>query len=335
VRLLQVIASISTTLLTPGWRQAPAAPGIGVRNGHAMVYDAAVGRVVSYGGANASEVLGDTWTWDGDARTWRLLAGTGPGPRTFPAMAYDARRRQTILFGGNRVLFGRNDEDASFLSDTWSLQEGRWTVRRATGPAPRAEAGMAYDARRGRVVLFGGHRRTAEGRIRLGDTWEWDGERWTEMAAKGPAPRSGAAFAYDERRERIVLFGGSGASNDTWEWDGIQWTPAPAGDPPGRFNAAMAFDGRAGVLLRFGGWTGTTRVGDTWTLLRGTWERLPVQGPSARNHSPMAFDRRRNRVVLFGGHDGEYVFGDTWEWDGRRWIQAGFTARQKRVDNGH
>ena len=35
-------------------------------------------------------------------------------------------------------------------------------------------------------------RLTAAGeRIRLGDTWEWDGRRWTRMSDTGPSPRSG------------------------------------------------------------------------------------------------------------------------------------------------
>jgi hypothetical protein len=33
---------------------------------------------------------------------------------------------------------------------------------------------MAFDERRGRVVLYGG----SGPRENLGDTWEWDGVRW-------------------------------------------------------------------------------------------------------------------------------------------------------------
>lgn len=40
-------------------------PQIGVRNAHAMTYDSSRGRVVLFGGADASKVCGDTWEWDG------------------------------------------------------------------------------------------------------------------------------------------------------------------------------------------------------------------------------------------------------------------------------
>jgi hypothetical protein len=34
------------------------------------------------------------------------------------------------------------------------------------------------------------------------------------------------ALAYDSRRERVILFGGSDGTQtfgDTWEWDGTTW----------------------------------------------------------------------------------------------------------------
>jgi hypothetical protein len=40
---------------------------------------------------------------------------------------------------------------------------------------------MAYDVERGVTVLFGGDPEEADGRL-LGDTWEWDGSRWTRRA---------------------------------------------------------------------------------------------------------------------------------------------------------
>ena len=64
---------------------------------------------------------------------------------------------------------------------------------------------MAYDRGRQRVVLFGGYERTPDARVRLGDTWEWDGTGWTLASTTGPAPRNGAVMAYDERLGRVVF----------------------------------------------------------------------------------------------------------------------------------
>jgi hypothetical protein len=50
---------------------------------------------------------------------------------------------------------------------------------------------MCYDSKRGRVVMFGGDS-IANGS--LGDTWEWDGEYWTQMDDIGPAPRAIGKF---------------------------------------------------------------------------------------------------------------------------------------------
>src|SRR4030095_9398496 len=46
--------------------------------------------------------------------------------------------------------------------------------------------GMAYDNKRGRVVLFGG----ADALKVCSDTWEWDGKRWISVSLVGPGPRT-------------------------------------------------------------------------------------------------------------------------------------------------
>src|SRR5262249_14938952 len=57
----------------------------------------------------------------------------------------------------------------------------------------RAGAAVAFDAARGRVVLFGGAYAGA-----LGDTWEFGGAGWATVAtAAAPVARSFAALAYD------------------------------------------------------------------------------------------------------------------------------------------
>jgi hypothetical protein len=312
-------------------------PSPGVRNGHRLTFDAGAGEVLMFGGADHERVHGDLWAWNG--RSWRRVSASGPGPRTFPGFAFDEFRGEAVLFGGNRVLFGREGDHDTLRADTWVWREGRWSRREAGGPAARTEPVMAYDSRRRRVVLFGGYQRSPGGNVRLGDTWEWDGVRWSRVeTAAGPAARSSAALAYDDRRGRMVLFGGRATealSGETWEWDGGQWTRVLAGDADPRFNPAMAFHGDPGVLVRFGGWTGKVRTGDTWLFHPPRWRPLDVTGPSPRNHSAMAYDGRRRRTVLFGGHDGDDVFGDTWEWDGGRWLRLAAVPSRRRVDNGH
>ena len=59
---------------------------------------------------------------------------------------------------------------SSSRGDTWEWDGTAWTQRSpASAPSPQQGHAMAYDAARGRVVLFGGH-----DSFRRGDTWEWD-----------------------------------------------------------------------------------------------------------------------------------------------------------------
>lgn len=330
-----------------GWRhslviplQAPGAAGGGstqssltVRNAHAMAYDQDRGVVALYGGADERSVRSDLWAWDGDG--WHLLAEGGPPPRTFPCLAYATRSKRLILFGGNRVLFGTEDDTDTCLDDTWTWNGQTWSQVETETPSPRAEACMVNDSSRDRILLFGGHRVVDGERLRLGDTWEWDGARWEQVSTGGPSPRNGAAMAYDIHRQRAVLFGGGGAPGETWEWDGANWERIDSAKTEGRFNSVMAYDVRRHSLIRYGGWFKQGRVGDTWRYDERRWARLTDQGPSGRNHASMAYDEKRGVIVLFGGHDGERVFGDTWEWNGASWTQKSSCEPRRRVDNGH
>lgn len=301
-----------------------------------MTYDSDRHAVLLFGGADATRVCADTWQWDAKRRDWKYVTNEGPGPRTFAALAYDEHRHEAILYGGNRVLFGAagNDKD-SFLADTWRFRDNHWARIDASGPGERAEAAIAYDRRRARIVLFGGYRKIGQATQRLGDTWEWNGSQWTKLAVHGPSPRNSAAMTYDEHSHRVILFGGPGPSSETWEWDGRKWTQLPVKEVPGRFNTVMIYDPVHDGIVRFGGWTGKERAGDTWLLRSSRWQRLNVTGPLPRNHSAMVYDRQRGRALLFGGHDGDNVFGDTWEWDGSKWNMVQSVPSQKFVDNGH
>ena len=339
---LLTIFLIFVSQSTNAVRDYDAPPAIGVRNAHAMVYDGKRSRLVLFGGADEAKVCSDTWEWNG--KQWTLVSRLGPDARTFPAMAYDSARHRVILFGGNRVLFGRRPSESRFLDDTWEWDGRRWSQIKVPGPQPRAEAAIAHDARRGRVVLFGGYDRIDEKLHRLGDTWEWDGVRWTQINVPGPSPRNGAALVYDSVREKIVLFGGgtaAGVSGETWEWDGKAWIENRAALTQGRFNCAMAFDVARRKVIRFGGRYGGKPLGDTWEYDGKTWTQLSSLGPTARNHSAMAYDSKRKTIVLFGGHDlgldeaNVLVYGDTWELSGTAWLQKAARPVQKRIENGH
>lgn len=168
--------------------------------------------------------VADVWEWDG--LDWSLRQpASGPGPRTQHAMVFDGGRREILVFGGS-TLAGRLDE-------TWAWDGGTWR-QAANGPAPppRRFAAMAYDPIRDRIVLFGGDGGGSQPLNPLGDTWEWDGSRWTGRSPPGaPTPRYGHSMAFDPDLGRVVLAGGfvrqRGGTvvgdDEVWSWDGSAW----------------------------------------------------------------------------------------------------------------
>ncbi len=69
--------------------------------------------------------------------------------------------------------------------------------------------------------------------------------------------------AYDGRRGRLILFGGSGAAN-AWEFDGFDWMQRlPAVSPPARGHV-MAYDSARQRIMLFGGLGADGRMNDTW-----------------------------------------------------------------------
>lgn len=212
-----------------------------------------------------------------------------------------------------------------------------WTNRTpaSTKPAGRSDFGMAYDAARARIVIFGGSSSTCPS-SKCADVWEWDGATatWADRSPPTlppvwPSGRVNHAMTYDTGRGKIVLFGGESTTcsecADTWEWDGGDGTwidRTPSGTKPSvRYRHAMSFDAARGKAVMFGGRSGATAYQDTWEWdgAAGTWtDRTPASvNPPPRYRHAMAFDQGRARLVVFGGFDGfSVLFDDTWEWNG-------------------
>ena len=197
-----------------------------------FVYDAKRDRYLAFGGSVSRGVVdGRTWEWRDTG--WVALDVAGPPGRAAHAMAYDAKRGRTVVFGG--IGGNATGERPVTFGDTWEFDGQRWQQLQVQGPSPRNSPGMAYDSKRGVMILFGGASESGF----AGDTWQWDGREWKLLATTGPDPRGMGQLAYDARRDRVVLFGGrkgypNGDLGDTWEWDGARWTRVASADvgPP-------------------------------------------------------------------------------------------------------
>jgi hypothetical protein len=236
------------------------------------VFDGSRGRIVTYGGLNVglgTTVINfaETWEFNGADSTWALRSATSlPGRRSGYGLAYDTRRKVTVLFGGF---------DRTWKDDIYEWDGAAWTKACAAapcsaGPRPsgRALPVFVYDEARGVSVLFGGN--GAKGL--LGDTWSWDGTAWKLLEpALSPAPRDSGAAAYDPVSERVLLFGGAFAdareAGDFWAWDGKEWERiAQTTTPFNRRGASLAWDveRRRGVLL---GGAAEGGASDAWTFV--------------------------------------------------------------------
>jgi hypothetical protein len=236
------------------------------RNSPALAYDEARHQMVMFGGdTRETGPLGDTWVYDG-AR-WRQVATSGPQPRTTHQMVYDSRRQRIVLFGGGA--------GSQVFGDTWEWDGRQWTQRSTNGPPARTLHGLAYDRERGRTVVFGGTAVLAPNAPSFGDTWEWDGERWTEVKITGPSARDHIAMGYDAARKASIVQGGGLGDvdpNETWAFDGRAWTRVTGAGPRRRY-AKLTFDTKANAMLLYGGFD-QQPSNILWRLKGSTWEQL-------------------------------------------------------------
>lgn len=179
--------------------------------------------------------------------------------------------------------------------------------------APRAGHAMATDRYRNVVVLFGGYDVVAA----RADTWEWDGETWTQrFPSRSPPPRYGHSLAYDADTRVTVLFGGTGLGgelDDTWTWDGTTWTQVQTPIAPGRrAYAAMAYDSVRKRIVLEGGYAVGVSYPDTWEWDGSAWTQQTMPSPGFVAHA-MAFDPSPGEMVMVAE-------GNTYVYSGVRWV---------------
>ena len=210
--------------------------------------------------------------------------------------------------------------------DTWIWNGEEWIQEFPDARPPRrSDYGMAYDAGRAQVILFGGSFATEYLRLNRDDTWVWDGTTWTQKRVGGPIRRSRPAMAYDAAHDEVVMFGGIDGSScapscwnysDTWVWDGTTWTQKfPEHNPPVGAHSA-AYDSKHGEVILY------TDTGETWAWNGNDWiQRFP-------EHQPwfvltIAYDAVNDQIIALSGRGGGYASdGSTWIWNGSDWAQV-------------
>jgi hypothetical protein len=232
------------------------------RYGAAAAFDQVHGVGVLFGGqTNSNGLSNETWIWNGNS--WvQANPATVPPARQDAMMAWDDSH--IVMFGGS--------SNGVALGDTWIWDGTNWTQVNGAAPPARALAGIAYDAVRVQVVLFGGSPVTSN--ANFNDTWLWSGpnETWTQATpANSPSAREGVSMAFDTVREATFLFGGFEApnnpQNDTWMWEATTWTQVTTPHSPSpRDYYLMAYNPFQSNIVLFGGTGDGNIFNDTWML---------------------------------------------------------------------
>jgi hypothetical protein len=254
------------------------------------------------------------------------------------------------------VLLGGETTAGTLLNDTWAWNGAAWANQTPVDPAesPPERKGHALATLSSGIILFGGQ----NGAALFNDTWAWDGFKWRQLSTTGPQARYGAAMAFDEVRNRVVLFGGMKAgslrSSETWEWNPTtmaweQKTPNTTDAPPARDGHVMSYNAARGTVVMFGGEGECDRTldipcADTWEWDGSGWNDVAPSDPEGDSNPQLildaaaAYDAAAARMVLFGGIVGGYDFGvplaDTWLFEGGATEKSGhvFTVEYGAAD---
>lgn len=270
------------------------------------------------------------------AQSWtQMNPPSAPTLRRAGAMAFDGVGNRLLMHGG------LDPSTSSLIDETWSYNGITWTLVAPTSGMPgRWGHQLVRDTLRNRLITFGGRSPTMN--LPANDTYAWNGTGWVQLLPTAvPTPRHLYGMVYDQRRDRVVLFGGRGTlttRDDTWEFDGTTWQRIDLAEgPAARQEMVMVYDAGRATTVLFGGYhpDSDTVFGDTWEYDGSAWvERTFANPPAPRYRAAGVYDSRRNRPIVYGGFSGQALLTQTLEFTGDEWrvIQVGagsqFTTEQ-------
>lgn len=288
----------------------------GIMNGTVAIYDPNGDRVVVVAGGTSQG--SSVWAFAlGDASGWTLLQpeGTPPSQRDNYHAVYDRNRRRMLVFSGFA---------AGAPADLWALSLGdtlAWESIATSGDVPLGtyQGAAAFDPVHDRMVIADGIVQIDPGGA-TDDAWvlQFGGvPTWRHILPDvHPVARNGPCMAYDEQRDRFVMFGGG--IGDTWSLSIGQdttWTliePEVTGPYP-LYNLGVVHDARRHRFLRFGGHIhyfvhGTPQPGESdelWGLTIDRFERWTLEQrgpPPAMAGMSLLLDPGADRLITLGGY---------------------------------
>ncbi|MGC4035711.1 MAG: kelch repeat-containing protein [Chitinophagaceae bacterium] len=250
-----------------------------------------------------------------------------PLERAHHSGVYDPSRNGFVIYGG----FIFKDNKPEMTGDVWNWDGKKWKEIARTNTS-KIIAPMAFDDKRGRLLMFGGADTSGneDGKLSVFQNNSWHVLMDSQVMARGDA-----GLVYDKKRDRLVLFGGVHNDNflgDTWEFDGRTWKRVSEKGPEPRSGVAMTYDNDRGVTVLYGGFKPGTAFNDTWEWNGKLWKQILAEGPGPRSWPCIAYDSRIHQSILFGGEDmHDHFYNDTWCWDGKTWKQITTTGPPGRI----
>jgi hypothetical protein len=196
-----------------------------------------------------------------------------PPPCWGADLIYHPRLQQMLLV--NCVT----DPSRETLLMIWGWNGTQWQRVTEGGPPGRILGGAAYDEKRDVLALYGGRP------VELGkcsqETWEWDGQTWTEKDVPPPTACDHVKMVYDSSSGAAVLFSGLNPDenpvNETWSWNGQEWKLLGDDGPGSRGHFGFVYDPAHEQTLLYGGYT-SAPTDEFWVWKEGACRRSTFRG---------------------------------------------------------
>lgn len=283
--------SLASPPTSPGSRYGAAS---GVWNGTIVLFG---GGVSSSSTGAITQLLGDTWTFDG--ATWaNPQPSTSPPPRIYSAMAADSQ---------GIILFGGEDLHGTASDDTWRWNGVDWArLSPASSPSPRSRHAMAsLDSQ---VFLFdGGHNHSSP----FGELWQWNGSNWSQLHPDSPAYEASQPSMVRVGHSLLLSTNAYTTKKFVFQWDGFNWAPQPTvAEFSKMYGMYLASRGAKAVL--FGTVLGPTHAPTDWLGATYEWGgarwdlRETSSSPNVGPWNVSAWGDLKGQFLLFGSLPGGY-----------------------------
>lgn len=264
------------------WTQMSPASSPGGSSGGDMTYDSKADRSILSVISDDFNTL-QTWAYDANTDTWTRRAD-GPKNMVGQRIVYDSESDRIIMFGGfDFSTFKLVDEIWAYDYD-----KDEWiTIPQShVHPSSRNFIGMVYDSKADRIVMWGDWQRNYTAATDESVwTYDFNTNTWQEYEHKkdGPAVRDYTLLAYDEKADKIIMYGGYDYGDDeTWLYDlnTHTWQQVfPVNNPGVISRYGMVYVKDVNKTILFGGQDAATHfqyVGGTWSyqLKTNRWKNI-------------------------------------------------------------